>query len=446
MDLNTLITMFITFTSEIIIAGVMLIKNRLNFRFKPYISIPVGLLIAYGSAFYVIFSLYLFAKPQDWTEFVNILAYTIPFAGAFFAFWFTYKIKPSQLILTLFVAYTFQHMAYQVSSLILDTGLSRNLFIELGQEQFNKVYPLISNLVNYSTKVIVLTLCYFFIARPYTKYSKYLLKTQYIVILVTLIYLVINVVNAYVVHRVWYDTTLRGILGATLIIFCLLFDVLVTSGFRMVERTEENIIIKTTLNSKIRQQEMMEKNINFINMKSHDLRKELRRLRDKNGALTDEDFALLEESINFYDSSVKTGNVNIDALIQDKLIYCNSVGIEFTSLVDGDAFKDISSSDVYFLLTNIIDNAIEATESIEEKEKRVITLTASKKQGVLVIKQSNYYKGQIIFNPDGSIKTTKEDKRYHGYGTKSIAYIVKKYDGKMQIDTKDNIFKLMIAI
>ena len=213
----------------------------------------------------------------------------------------------------------------------------------------------------------------------------------------------------------------------------------------MVERREENIIIKTTLNSKIRQQEMMEKNINFINMKSHDLRKELRRLREKNGALTDEDFALLEESINFYDSSVKTGNVNIDSLIQDKLIYCNSVGIEFTSLVDGDAFKDISSSDVYFLLTNIIDNAIEEQKALK-KRKRVITLTASKKQGVLVIKQSNYYKGQIIFNPDGSIKTTKEDKRYHGYGTKSIAYIVKKYDGKMQIDTKDNIFKLMIAI
>lgn len=446
MDLNTLITMFITFTSEIIIAGVMLIKNRLNFRFKPQISIPVGLLIAFGSAFIVIFGLYLFIKPEDWTELVNISAYTIPFAGVFFAFWFSYKLKPAQLLLTLFVAYTFQHLAYQVSTLILDTGLSRTLYIELGQEEFAKVYPLISNLVTYSTKVIVFVLCFFFIARLYTKYSKYIIKTQYIVILVTLIYLIINVVNAYVVHRVWYDTTLRGILGVTLIIFCLLFDVLVTSGFRMVERTEENIIIKTTLNSKIRQQEMMEKNINFINMKSHDLRKELRRLKDKNSALTDEDFALLEESINFYDSSVKTGNVNIDALIQDKLIYCNSVGIEFTSLVDGEAFKDISSSDVYFLLTNVIDNAIEATESIEEKEKRVITLTASKKQGVLVIKQSNYYKGQIIFNPDGSIKTTKEDKKYHGYGTKSIAYIVKKYDGKIQIDTKDNIFKLMIVI
>ena len=162
--------------------------------------------------------------------------------------------------------------------------------------------------------------------------------------------------------------------------------------------------------------------------------------------MTDEDFCLLEESLNFYDSSVKTGNINIDALIQDKLIYCNSVGIEFTSLVDGNAFSDMTSSDVYFLLTNIIDNAIEAAEQFEEKEHRVITLTASKKQGVLFIEESNYYKGDISYNNDGSLKTTKDNKKYHGYGTKSIAYIVKKYDGKMEIEAKDKIFKVKIAI
>ena len=226
-----------------------------------------------------------------------------------------------------------------------------------------------------------------------------------------------------------------------------MFDVLVVGGFKVVEHRQETTIIKATLNSKIRQQEMMENNINFINMKCHDLRKELRRLKDKKGELTDEDFLMLEESLNFYDSSVKTGNVNIDALIQDKLIYCNSVGIEFTSLVDGDAFKDLAGSDVYFLLTNIIDNAIEATENIQEKEHRVITLTASNKQGILVIEETNYYHGQLEFNSDKSIKTTKqENKKYHGYGTKSIAYIVKKYDGTMEYDTKDGIFKLRIAI
>ena len=446
MDLKTLMIMFLTFTTEMIISGVMLIKHRLTFRFKPYISIPVGLLIAYGTALGVIFGLHFWFKPENWTEAVNIIAYTIPVVAIYGAFLFAYKIKPLKLLLTISVAYTFQHMAYQIVSLVLDTGLQGRLYTMMGQEAFVKYYPTISNIITYTLKVGVYVGCFFGIARLYVKYSKYILKTLNIILLGVTVYLVVNVANAYVVHHVWWDNTLRFIISFTLIIFCIIFDTLVVGGFRVVEHREETTIIKATLNSKIRQQEMMEQNINFINMKCHDLRKELRRLKDKKENLTDEDFCLLEESLNFYDSSVKTGNINIDALIQDKLIYCNSVGIEFTSLVDGNAFSDMTSSDVYFLLTNIIDNAIEAAEQFEEKEHRVITLTASKKQGVLFIEESNYYKGDISYNNDGSLKTTKDNKKYHGYGTKSIAYIVKKYDGKMEIEAKDRIFKVKIAI
>ena len=445
MDLKTLLTMFVSFTVEIIIAGVMLIKHRLTFRFKPYISIPVGLLIASAGAAVNVIGLYNFVKPEQWSEWLNIAVYTIPIFTIFGGFLFAYKIKPLNLMLLLSVAYTFQHMAYQFGTIILDTGLNVKIY-QAVNGNYNQ-YETIYNLILYTTKVLVYVGCYFAIARYYVKYSKYILGKAYIIVLGVVVYLVVNVANVYVAQHLIWDAKLRGILAGTLIIFCILFDTLVVGGFRIVEHRQETMIIKATLNSKIRQQEMMENNINFINMKCHDLRKELRRLKAKKGELTDEDFCLLEESLNFYDSSVKTGSVNIDALLQDKLIYCNSVGIEFTSLVDGDAFKDMATSDVYFLLTNIIDNAIEATEAIEEKEHRVISLTASRKQGLLMIEETNYYHGELSFNNDGSIKTTKqENKKYHGFGTKSIAYIVKKYDGKMHYETEDGIFKLKIAI
>ena len=426
MDLKTLLTMFVSFTVEIIIAGVMLIKHRLTFRFKPYISIPVGLLIASAGAALNVVGLYNFVKPEQWSEWLNIVVYTIPVFTIFGGFLFAYKIKPLNLMLLLSVAYTFQHMAYQFGTIILDTGLNVKIY-QAVNGNYNQ-YETIYNLILYTTKVLVYVGCYFAIARYYVKYSKYILSKVFIIVLGVIVYLVVNVANVYVAQHLIWDAKLRGILAGTLIIFCILFDTLVVGGFRIVEHRQETMIIKATLNSKIRQQEMMENNINFINMKCHDLRKELRRLKAKKGELTDEDFCLLEESLNFYDSSVKTGSVNIDALLQDKLIYCNSVGIEFTSLVDGDAFKDMATSDVYFLLTNIIDNA-------------------SRKQGLLMIEETNYYHGELSFNNDGSIKTTKqENKKYHGFGTKSIAYIVKKYDGKMHYETEDNIFKLKIAI
>lgn len=452
MELKTLLTMFISFTFELIVAGIMLMKHRLTFRFKPYIAIPVGLLIASSGAIVNIVGFYNFMKPEQWNEAINIAVYTIPVFTIFGGFLFAYKIKPLNLMLLLSVAYTFQHMAYQTGVLVLDTGLSGKIFQALYNESeaievIVSRYNIIYNAILYTVKTGVFVACYFLIARYYVKYSKYIIGKLMIIALGIVVYLVVNVANVYVAQHLTWDTKLRGILAATLIIFCILFDVLVVGGFRVVEHRQESTIIKATLNSKIRQQEMMENNINFINMKCHDLRKELRKLKAKKGELTDEDFYLLEESLNFYDSSVKTGNVNIDALIQDKLIYCNSVGIEFTSLVDGDAFKDMTSSDVYFLLTNIIDNAIEATEAIEEKEHRVISLTASRKHGLLMIEETNYYRGELVFNSDGSIKTTKqENKKYHGFGTKSIAYIVKKYNGTMDYETKDGIFRLKIAM
>ena len=458
MNFGTLLQMFIPFTIEMIASVVMLIKHPLRFRFKAYISIPVGLLIAFASSFLVIVGLYYI---NNWNEFINIVSYTIPVIGVFFAFFFAYKQSIPQLLLAISVAYTFQAMAYHWVTLVFDTGLQGALYQAMGDQTFNSVYPVIYHVGSWLIKIGIYVACYFLIARTYVKYSQYIIKTLNIIIMGVIVYFVINVANVFIVQHVvpglykWdaennkllYDGTTRGVLSAILIVFCIIFDTLVVGGFRVVEHRQETMIIKASLESKARQQEMMEKNINFINMKCHDLRKELRRLKDKKSSLTDEDFCLLEESLNFYDSSVKTGNINIDALIQDKLIYCNSLGIEFTSLIDGEAFKDLATADIYFLLANIIDNAIEATENIEEQEHRVISLTASKKQGMLLIEETNYFNGEIHFNSDGSIKTTKkENTKYHGYGTKSIAYIVKKYDGKVEYEAKDNIFKLRIVI
>lgn len=444
--LNTFLTNFISFAAEIIIAGVLLLKKRLDFRFKPYISIPVGLIIAFGTAVGCAFWADYYTTNIKWDEFINIITYIVAYAGVLGAFFFAYNKSLPSLILTLSIAYTFQSISYQCTCLILDTGLQMSLYQTYGQEWYTVNYPIISKIIEYFTKAVVYVACYFLIARPYRKYSNYILKTAFVVLFGVLTVLITNVDNTFVIHHVWWDRTFMAVMRSTLITFSLLFDFLIVGTVKNVMHTEEKTVIKATLNSKIREKEMVEKNINYINMKCHDLRKELRKLKNKKDSLKDEDFSLLEESLNFYDSSVNTGNVDIDALIQDKLIYCKSAGIEFTSLVDGGAFEDILPSDVYFMLSNILDNAIEAVEQVEKQENRIVSFTASKKQGVLVIEQSNYYKGKIELNNDGSIKTTKGNPKYHGYGSKSINYIVKKYDGKMSIETIDNIFKLKIVI
>lgn len=43
-------------------------------------------------------------------------------------------------------------------------------------------------------------------------------------------------------------------------------------------------------------------------------------------------------------------------------------------------------------------------------------------------------------------KTTKQDKRFHGYGMKSIRKIVEKYNGSVTVNAKDGWFELRILM
>ena len=217
MELENLLIRFVIFSLEMVIAGVMLIKHRLTFRFKPYIAIPIGLIIAFAGAAIDIVSLYFFVKPEQWNEFIKIAVYAIAVATVFAGFLFAYNIKVPQLLLLLSVAYTFQHMAYQWGVIVLDTGLGGVLNTALPTPYYNLVY----NLILYAVKIGIYVAAYFLIARFYIKYSKYILGTANIIVLGALVFLIANVVNVYVSERLQSDYTMRGILAAALIIFCL---------------------------------------------------------------------------------------------------------------------------------------------------------------------------------------------------------------------------------
>lgn len=63
---------------------------------------------------------------------------------------------------------------------------------------------------------------------------------------------------------------------------------------------------------------------------------------------------------------------------------------------------------------------------------------------MLVITSSNYYNNDII-KEDGEIQTTKADKRYHGFGLKSINYICERYGGSVDIKTEGEVFTISLV-
>ena len=98
-----------------------------------------------------------------------------------------------------------------------------------------------------------------------------------------------------------------------------------------------------------------------------------------------------------------------------------------------------------WIFGNALDNAIECEMKIPEKEKRLIHVTVSRQKAFLILRFENYCEEEVQ-HQGGTLTTTKKDKKYHGYGMKSIRYTVNKYGGAVTIDTKENWFDLKILI
>ena len=104
----------------------------------------------------------------------------------------------------------------------------------------------------------------------------------------------------------------------------------------------------------------------------------------------------------------------------------------------------MSVSDICSLFGNALENAIRAVEILEDPEERIISLKVQEKNGMLLIRADNSFRGNLVF--DGDLpQTTKKKDGYHGYGLKSIQMVAKKYAGVMRIQT-DEQFALTVMI
>lgn len=113
-------------------------------------------------------------------------------------------------------------------------------------------------------------------------------------------------------------------------------------------------------------------------------------------------------------------------------------------VADGNSIDFLSEGDTYSLFGNILDNAIDAVSKIADAESRTIDLQIARKGGFVSVSAKNPYIGTIELDEDGLPLTDKADKDYHGFGIKSIAFVVKKYGGELSVVLEDGIFVLNI--
>lgn len=141
--------------------------------------------------------------------------------------------------------------------------------------------------------------------------------------------------------------------------------------------------------------------------------------------------------------TIWTGEDVIDVIINSKIEKMRSKGIEMEINVEFPRNTNISSYDMCTILANLLDNAIEATEKLDKKDK--ITLVMRRVNQFLIIKIINSCdkeKEKFVLYP----KTSKEDKDLHGWGLPSVMDVVQKYNGTLECLNENGIFTVTVML
>lgn len=194
------------------------------------------------------------------------------------------------------------------------------------------------------------------------------------------------------------------------------------------------------------QQQMSKESVEIINRKCHDIKHQLKALASMEDSgerkrYTDE----IREAISIYDAVYQTGNSALDFVLREKSVLFQEHLIQFSCIAEGSALSFMDTLDIYALFGNALDNAAESVIKEADEEKRIINMRVEKKAQILHIHVDNYCKDEIQFQ-DGMPVTSKSDKDFHGFGTKSIRHIAEKYDGEILLQKKKERFVLDVLI
>ncbi|MGO4945565.1 ATP-binding protein [Blautia sp. Sow4_E7] len=208
----------------------------------------------------------------------------------------------------------------------------------------------------------------------------------------------------------------------------------------------EKDTLQNITNMQYQNYKLSKESIDIVNQKYHDLKHQINLL--KTGADTEkagEYLEQMEREIKIYETQNKTGNKVLDTILTSKSMHCQRHGIELKFMGEGQLLNFMEDMDISALFGNMLDNAIESVVKIKDRQKRLISIHVIQERQFIRIRTENYCEEDVQFQ-DGLPVTTKKDKRFHGYGTKSIKKIVEKYGGSVMAGKTDNWFELKILI
>lgn len=144
---------------------------------------------------------------------------------------------------------------------------------------------------------------------------------------------------------------------------------------------------------------------------------------------------------------IYTGHKVLNAILSEKVNEASELRIEFDVYVEPViSLEDIANGDLVAMISNLLDNAVEAACECElEKRKIRVRIYMEKKGKVCVVKVDNYFVGSRVLH-NSLFMTTKKDKEMHGIGVKSVKTTAQKYRGHLQCIIEDEKFTAILIL
>ena len=419
-------------------------RNK-NFILRILLAVAIIFIVGFGLSFFY----YFFGNTLIGRVFVYFLL--------FFTFIVSSKIVFKETILSvvfsLGVAYALQNIMYK-TWLMIYVGFEQVGLTNSWGEHFSIIY----RVLYYSFILIFVVLTAFLFTKFFRKhlsqrnFSKKILIVTILCLLTTIVlcsFQDVMFAKLSTVRENHFDDPVLYYLRQSGNLLSLLTCVLVLylcSKSVVENRLEKEVeYLEHTIKQSKQQYEISKDTIEMINVKCHDIKYQIRSLAANNGNISEDELKQLEGSIKIYDSKFETGNQMLNVLLWEKSSYCEQHNISFSCMIDGENFDFLEPGDLYCLFGNLIDNALEAVTKIKDEKKRVIHLSAKRRGNMVLIEEDNYFVGKLEFE-DGLPITTKDDRKYHGFGTRSLKIIARKYGGELTTSSSKNIFRLSIIL
>lgn len=345
---------------------------------------------------------------------------------------FSFDMSFSSSILVLLFIVSLQHLSFKLS-------LQTVNFIDINI--YNTGYYFI---FSYSYLIAITVIIYFFYSRKLNEYINYATIYSNMIAFAVIVFIVLFF-SLYQQRLMFLDNENRLLITSLLNfsnIIITLLNIIFLYVFTVLQKRKQEALISSLLAQKERERfELAQITVDEINIKYHDLK---HMLQDNEGRINEEDLKEIRETVTNYKAIIQTSNSGLNVVVYEAQLKSIKLNIDLNVLIDGDVFINFKPHHIYSLMSNLLDNAIEAVDKIEEKEKRRIFLKIKTVRESIVLSLENYIK-QTPKMVKGVPVTSKKDSIKHGYGLKSVQRIVDRYNGVLDYSIKDNKFNVTIV-